>query len=335
MIPNNIRLAWALLTARGHNRRPIIVHMNVTNACNLKCSYCYGKYSNRPGVKDLDSPTLIKIIRQLAKSGTRRINFGAGEPLIRNDIGTLINVAAEAGIVTSMNTNGHLVPKMIDKLKKLDTLCISLDGSKDVHDRFKGAGSHKMVMDAIRVANEAGMNVHTSTMLTKYNIDCIQEIVYLSVTKQFGTEWLLPFAQTNRTFLAKKHEYKDALNYLIDTKQHGYPVVTSLASLENARDWQWYEYRQSQVRLKLPCYAGRYMCIMDSDGKLYPCSQQVGTKFPALNVAEVGFEKAWNNLKRNRCRSCYAFMAFLDASQLIDWNLSTIIDYAKNQREAK
>ena len=40
---------------------------------------------------------------------------------------------------------------------------------------------------------------------------------------------------------------------------------------------------------------GRFMCLIEPDGFVYPCGQLIG-KFPALNIREVGFKKAWENL---------------------------------------
>ena len=40
---------------------------------------------------------------------------------------------------------------------------------------------------------------------------------------------------------------------------------------------------------------GRFMCLIEPDGFVYPCGQLIG-KFPALNIREAGFKKAWENL---------------------------------------
>ena len=66
-------------------RTPLVVVLNVTFRCNLKCGYCYGQYFNRDD-KDFTTQELSDLIDGLGKLGTRSITLGGGEPLIREDI---------------------------------------------------------------------------------------------------------------------------------------------------------------------------------------------------------------------------------------------------------
>lgn len=330
------RLMKSLLLAKSLKKpKPIVVHINITNKCNLRCPYCYGLYWGRKDTRDFTTKEMFSLFDELSSMGTRRINFGGGEPLMREDIGEIIAYAREREMVCNMNSNGHLVPTKIDVVKKLNSLCISIDGDGKTHDKGKGKGSFKKVLKAIRIAKENGVNVHTSTAITKENVSTIDTVFELSKKIGFVTEWLLPFCQTGKGLIAKNEEYKQALRKIIGYKKKGYPVLISLKSLQHTLEWS--DYRKKSIKGGLPkdfnkifCYAGRFMCIIDTDGYVYPCSQMIDTKFPALNFLEHGFKKAWANLEKNDCKSCFAFMAFNDYNLLINRDLSTIWNYIKN-----
>lgn len=334
---DKIALTKSLLLAKSSKvAKPIVVHINITNKCNLKCPYCYGLYWGRKDTTDFTTEEMISLFDELGSMGTRRINFGGGEPLMREDIGMLVGYARKKGMVCNMNSNGHLVPSKLNIVKKLNTLCISIDGDEQAHDNGKGEGSFKKVLKAIKVAKENGVNVHTSTAITKENVHAIDTIFELSKKMGFVTEWLLPFFQTEGDLIAANKEYKKAVKKIIDYKKKGYPILISFKSLQHTLDWP--DYSKKSIKGELPkdfdkivCYAGRFMCIIDAGGDVYPCSQMVDTDFPALNFKKHGFKKAWENLqKHNDCRSCFAFMAFNDYNLLINRDFSTIWNYLKN-----
>ncbi len=332
---DKLNLTKSLMLAKSSKPKPIVVHINITNTCNLRCPYCYGIYWGRKNAREFSTKEMTSLFDELASLGTRRINFGGGEPLMRQDIGELIGYARKKGMVCNMNSNGHLVPAKIDAVKKLNTLCVSIDGDEEAHDAGKGKGSFKRVLEAIRIAKENGVNVHTSTALTKQNVHTVDTIFKLSKEMGFVTEWLLPFFQTGDDFVADNEQYREAIGKIIDYKKRGYPVLISLKSLRYALDWP--DYRERSVRGELPkgfsgitCFAGRFMCIIDASGNVYPCSQMIDTDFPALNFIEHGFKKAWENLQRNDCRSCFAFLAFNDYNLLINRDADTIWNYIKN-----
>ncbi|MFH1445577.1 MAG: radical SAM protein [Nanoarchaeota archaeon] len=330
-------LVKSLLLAKSSKPKPIVVHINTTNTCNLRCPYCYGIYWGRKDVKNFTTEDLTKLFDELAEMGTKRINFGGGEPLTRDDIEYLVGYARKKGMVCNMNSNGHLVREKIEAVKKLNTLCISIDGDEESHDLGKGKGSFKKVLDAIQFAKDNGVNVHTSTAITKQNIHSIDTIFELSKKMGFVTEWLLPFFQTGSGIIAENEDYKKAVQKIIDYKKKGYPIMLSFKSLKHTKEWPDYKKKSMQESElsndldKIKCHAGRFMCIIDSSGKVYPCSQMIDTEFPAKNFLEVGFKEAWENLqKHNTCKSCFAFMAFNDYNLMIDRDFSVIMNYFKN-----
>ena len=92
--------------------KPLVVGLNVTNRCNLCCSYCYGDYSKRKS-RDFTTEELLNLIKELRKMGTRAIYISGGEPLLREDIGTIIDAVKDENMFCFINSNGVLVPDKI------------------------------------------------------------------------------------------------------------------------------------------------------------------------------------------------------------------------------
>ena len=77
----------------------------------------------------------------------------------------------------------------------------------------------------------------------------------------------------------------------------------------------------------LPCRMGQLMCFVDSDGKVYPCGQLIGS-FPALNFLETGFRAAWENLARNKnCLTCYC-PCFIEFNQVFNLRPNALLHNA-------
>ncbi len=85
--------------------KPLVAGLNVTNRCNLSCSYRYGAYSKREA-RDFTTEELLNLIEEFKNMGTRAIYISGGEPLLREDIGEIIRATKDRNMLCFMNTNG-------------------------------------------------------------------------------------------------------------------------------------------------------------------------------------------------------------------------------------
>jgi MoaA/NifB/PqqE/SkfB family radical SAM enzyme len=285
--------------------------------------------------RDLTAPELISLIDEAHSLGTRIVNFGAGEPLMRNDIEEVIDHARAKGIECRMNTNGHLVPQRLSAVKKLSSLCISIDGDEEAHDQRKGKGSFQKVLSAIKIAKTNNIAVHTTTMLSRDNVHTIDFIIKLAKKMGFFVEFLLPFFQSPDGFAASESSYREGLRKIISYKKKGYPVFFSLKAHQYALNWP--NYKQKSIWNKVPkefgkhinCFAGRYMCVVDSDGMVYPCAQMIGGH-SALNYLEYGFKRCWEHIRDHNCKTCYALISFNDYNLLFRLDPAVVFNHVKN-----
>ncbi len=84
-----------------------------------------------PAAKDpqLSTDQHRQLLGEFARLGTVRIKFLGGEPLLRPDVGDLVDEVRRLGMRAAMVTNGFLIPQKIDVVRRLDELVISIDGA--------------------------------------------------------------------------------------------------------------------------------------------------------------------------------------------------------------
>ncbi len=85
----------ALLANLFGRRIPLSVMYSVTNRCPSQCAYC-----NIPNRKqrELTTKEAFSLIDQLVEAGTQRLALWGGEPLVRDDIGSIIDYAKIKGL---------------------------------------------------------------------------------------------------------------------------------------------------------------------------------------------------------------------------------------------
>lgn len=168
--------------SHSSDKRPVVV-WNVTKACNLRCIHCYAKADNNPAPNELTTKEGFKLLEDLVKFGCPVILFSGGEPLVRPDILDLIHKAVSLGLRTVISTNGVLIDHSLAKeLKKLGVsyVGISLDGWKEVHDKFRGVkGAFEKVISAIEACKKEGLKVGLRFTMSKLNAKEIPKIFTL------------------------------------------------------------------------------------------------------------------------------------------------------------
>jgi MoaA/NifB/PqqE/SkfB family radical SAM enzyme len=105
----------------------------VTNACNLRCSYCYFYFEDyfvqdsHLGHADVSLDTLQKLVEKLS-GRTYSIVVLGGEPFSRRDFKTFLrHVRSQDIYSTRVTTNGLYLKAKQDLLPLVDTLTVSID----------------------------------------------------------------------------------------------------------------------------------------------------------------------------------------------------------------
>jgi MoaA/NifB/PqqE/SkfB family radical SAM enzyme len=325
------------IKAMGKPRYPFYVNLVINSRCNLKCSYCFGRYSSRKR-PDWAWEDLKILIDDLHRRGTRYILVQGGEPLLHQDLGKILRYSVEKGIVTALVTNGTLPDRIreIPEIALMDNICFSLDGNREGNDIVRGKGTFDKVMESIRVVKEVHRApVRINSTISRYTIGDLD--FFAEMVRNLRLEWGINFLFKGDEKLGEEsmapadEEVREFGRRFIEYIQKGYPIFTTSKVVRYVLGWpvpyaKKFLNREDAGKLlgkkAIECQYGNYELVIDEDGRVYPCQGMQGV-FDAKNLKEVGFDAAFDHLKTKPCYTCY-LTSLINTSAMINWDLGVI-----------
>lgn len=309
-------------------RKPLSVTYCITNRCNFRCKYC-DTYNMK--TKELTTAQAKELISELKEAGTVRLGFSGGEPLLRKDIGELINYSTSLGIVTTVFSNGWLVGDKAKDLKNLDALILSFDGEEEIHDKVRNKGSYTRVIQAMETANKYKIPVLSSTTLTKYNLNSINFILEVAEQYGFKTFFQPAFPQaigskTVDSIAPPVYKLKKTVELLLKRKKEGYPIICSEAYLKILLDYPKPNWAKN-------CKAGHFFCAITSNGDVSPCFNLMN-EVKQLNSLERGFKYAFENMPPFKCNGCWCYPN-VEENCIFSFNFNAIINTLVNLKSVR
>lgn len=295
-----IRISKKIIAARFFDKRvPIGVGWSLSNQCNLNCAYC-----GFPGKKstELSTDTVLLLLDEMAASGVELVSFTGGEPLLRKNIGEILQRARDLGLIVKLNTNGHLVPRHIHKLKACHSVQISLDGDAGIHDSVRGEGSYHAIMEALEALRSAGIYFDFLCTISSSNAHCIESVEKIATEWGTGASFQPAIPRTlgaggKNPLVPQVQEYRNAIQVLLKLKQEGKSsILNSTRSLKHLLKWP--------EPAKIKCSAGRIACRIETDGKMVLCGREMPNT-PSTDVTERGFLAAFESLVPSPCQYCW------------------------------
>lgn len=287
---------------------------NLTNRCNLSCLHCYSK-ADLDAVDTLSTKKILDTLPKLKANGVKFLIFSGGEPLTRKDIFEIAQRCREIGIVTYLSTNGLYVKKS-NAEKILDTfnyIGISIDGSEEVHDAFRGLkGSFKESMRAVDLLNSYGKTkVGIRFTITRDTYDDLAFIFELAERHNIPKIYISHLVYSGRGLdnlrmdLSKEQRVK-AVNYILD-KAFEYhetsreiEIVTGNMEMDSIlfyeRFTEKYPEDADEMQKRLVAWggnsAGRKLLNIDSEGNVKP-----DPFFPSIvgNILMQEFSDIWTD----------------------------------------
>ncbi len=167
---------------RDYHKDPFIVIWEVTRACALKCLHCRADAQYHRDPRELNFDEAKHLIDQIQSMNNPLLVFTGGDPLERGDLLDIVQYAVEKGVRVSMTPSAtpNVTKEVMKKAKDvgLSRWAFSIDGpNKEIHDFFRGtAGSFDRTIEAINYLHELGMPLQINTVISKYNIDYLEEM---------------------------------------------------------------------------------------------------------------------------------------------------------------
>ena len=276
----------------------------VTPSCNLSCNYCGGSLVGMPQEITYDVDRLSEIV---GNDGEAVVAFYGGEPLLRPDVvkNLLSELPAKRFV---LQTNGYFMRKLGDDVKKFDTVLLSIDGRKEITDRYRAPGCYDRVMDALRFLREQRYegDIIARMAVSKYT-DIYEDVTHLlqffpHVHWQLDVVWS-PLWGLDEFEKWAEGSYMPGIEKLVkmwadEIKKGNVMGLVPFLGIMKRMIWG------KEAGEGLPCGAGREAVAITTDGRVLACPiagefswNELGNEIDALQSfkeVEVG----------EPCRSC-------------------------------
>jgi radical SAM protein with 4Fe4S-binding SPASM domain len=158
------------------------VLFEITQECNLSCSYCYN-YWRRSGetVRSSSFQTTLKTLKKLFKTiDFKHITITGGEPFLVEGLEEIVLACRMKGKGVSIITNGTVAkPSAYQMLHDLGVSLFEIpfhSSDPEIHDRLTGhPGSHHKVLQSINLLKDVKSGFCVVCVLTKANISCFYQ----------------------------------------------------------------------------------------------------------------------------------------------------------------
>lgn len=283
---------------------PLFASYNVTGRCNMKCAFCEWWKKDIP---ELSTKKASEAIDAVCSLGIPFFDLSGGEPLLRKDLVVLAKRVASHGCLVSMNTNGTLLTeKRVNEIANVfDTVVVSLDGPKEVHDTIRGVpGTYEKAVNAIRLLKENRVRVGINSVATPWNIDILPQFIekFRNRVDFVQVQPMHPYPPTAEN-VPGDEQVSRLLRYLLKRK-HSDPGCLAIPTEFIKGFEQFFKGKSSKI-----CHAGELYIAINPEGKLLACPAR--SDIILGDTLNDSIEKALKNKnnkgwkKVNACKGCW------------------------------
>lgn len=308
--------------------------LHIAHTCNLNCAYCFASQGKYQGERALMSFEVGKRALDflVENSGSRHnleVDFFGGEPLMNFDVVKQLveyarSIEKEKGknFRFTLTTNGVLIDDDVIEFanKEMSNVVLSLDGRKEVHDRYRvdynGVGSWEKIVPKFKKLVDARGNkdYYMRGTFTHHNPDFLSDIQTM-LDLGFTELSMEPVvcAESDESALTKEDlpvvldQYEKLAELMIKRRKEGKPFTFYHYMIDLQGGPCIYKRISG-------CGSGTEYMAVTPWGDLYPCHQFVGDeKFLLGNIFDGVKNTAiqdefmqCNVYSREECKDCWA-----------------------------
>ncbi|WP_343588061.1 GTP 3',8-cyclase MoaA [Flavobacterium sp.] len=187
---------------RKHN----YLRISLLEKCNLRCTYCMPAdgIALSPKASLMTADEIFAIAQIFVKNGVDKIRLTGGEPLLRKDFPEIVSKLSELEISLSITTNGILIDRHIEVLKRFNIKKINLSLDTLISSKFHSItlrNQFEKVIDNLHLLLNNDFQVKVNVVLIKgFNdteiVDFVKLTQFLPISVRFiefmpfaGNEW--------------------------------------------------------------------------------------------------------------------------------------------------
>ena len=307
----------------------------ITRRCNYRCRGC--RVWQEQDARELSTEDVKRGLDILKDIGVIEIVFSGGNPLIRDDIGEILDYASR-NFITTVYDNGSMAAEKIDALRNVDFVAISLDTlDEKKNDYLKGVrGAWRKAMEAIRILKEEEIRVGVSPTISQFNVHEIVDFTKYFISQSIPVwycyycydypfkDGMFNIGRKNDEFIIRdKQALLDALDSIMRLREESDYVFITEKTLKALR-----EYVSSGNRT-WKCRALDSFLIIDHLGRVAGCH----SREPVASIFDL--PRVWRSrkfdelrMKYSQCTKC-AYLCYIFYS--VHTGLSGILEILRDQ----
>jgi len=269
---------------------------HITDRCNLSCRHCLFSCSGKT-LTTLDYDTIRQCVDEAYRLGTRMFYLTGGEPFMHPQIDDICRLILTGYDDTDLVilTNGLLLVKHLDQLKQLPKdrlhLQVSIDGNREIHDKYRGAGTYDRLSDnlaavtACHIQPTLAMAVHSENVTQMTDIVDVAAGYHLSEVHYL---WLFVFGNADSNMFVAPEILFD---HLVEAeKKAGQKGIV----IDNVRNMESQIFSTAGTRYDLG-NAGWESLAIGPDGSIYPTPALIGNKNALCGHIDESIETVWQH----------------------------------------
>lgn len=296
---------------------PLWLLAELTYRCPLHCVYCSNPVEYTRYRSELSTDVWIKVLHEARELGCVQLGFSGGEPLVRDDLETLVREAHALGYYTNLITSGvGLNEDRIAELRRagLDHIQLSFqDSTRELNDFLSHTRTFELKAKIARLIKKHGYPMVLNVVLHRQNLDHVEQI--LSMAEQLGAEYV---ELANTQFYGWAFLNREHLLPFPDQVVRAEEAIRRFRERVGSKLKIYFVVPDYYERRPKPCMNGwgSVFMVVTPDGMVLPCHEArmlPGLQFP--HVAQHALRWIWYespvfnsfrgfNWMQEPCRSC-------------------------------
>ncbi|MFT6875067.1 MAG: pyrroloquinoline quinone biosynthesis protein E [Granulosicoccus sp.] len=296
---------------------PLWLLAELTYRCPLHCAFCFNPVDFATQKEELDTEGWIRTLQQARALGSVQCGFSGGEPMLRDDLETLVGEAHRLGFYTNLLTTGvGLTDTRARALKDngLDHIQLSFqDSTRETNDFLSNTRTFDLKHKVAAMIKEYDWPMVLNCVIHRMNIEHVDKIIEMALelgaeTLELANTQYYSWAVVNRDHLLPSREQLVKAEKITNEYRERYGDRITIVFVVP-------DYYENRPKKCMNGWGNVFLSIAP-DGTALPCHTArmlPGAAFP--NVADHSIEEIWygsEGFNRYRgkgwmkepCRSC-------------------------------